>query len=253
MQHSESAVVSDEQRLDDENVVATTPPPQSELDRLLLALTADEKLPNGTISDAGLQHMIAQNRSHALPTWTLYPWNCARCADNCGSAAGVRRHFRNEHSLLRVQYACRDCPKALVKYRSFIDHVRQRHEPLLRLCCDICSAWFWDVERLREHRAGHPRQPLSPPTVLQQSEDDADAVGNVEELTLRLDDEQSVDGCVMEYVDDVNECDMCWKPFGTPATLMAHRRKAHGLGLRHQIGVDGGSEPRFSCDLCCKT
>lgn len=244
---------------------------------MLHIVDADNRHPDGTITDTGVQLLLSASGLRTLPTWSNYPWPCSRCPapTDCGSAAGLRKHYQTEHAPARTRYACRDCALSFLRYRTFVEHVRSVHEPLLRLSCDVCSTLFWDTERLVAHRAAHGRN--GPVLQMSTADDVARYDGTADAADLV---EVAIDGGAAHGLDAVHmdflmssgdDNEQQWEP----VRIQLHRRG--GKAQRRKIvqceaaqaedvdmvaSADGsestqlaapGKQQLYECDMCCKT
>lgn len=257
--------------------------PQPAADRIdiLDIVDADNRHPDGTISAAGVQLLLSATGQRTLPTWEDYPWPCCRCPQptECGSAAGLRRHYQTEHAPARTRYACRDCALSFLRYRTFVEHVRTVHEPLLRLSCDVCSTLFWDAERLVAHRAAHGRNAtkfeVATATGATDVGDGAAAAAEEEEEEVTASDAGAarvLDAVRMDFLMSGEDVEQQWKPMRIHRCGgKSQRRKAVQCQAEDAEQLEAApSEPGddtadgqplaalakqqvYACDMCCKT
>lgn len=238
--------------------------------------TADHRNDDGTITANGVAWLRDAYDPKPLPGWLDYPWTCGACLESFNDAADVRSHFLTAHpsDLTHAMLACRDCPKTFARYRAFVQHVRLRHEPLLQLCCDLCSLWFWDATLMRQHRAAHRREKRSSTSsaTTQSSSSFDDPLTDGTDLHCHKCDRTFEDGASLAgHSCSVQQmCDFCPATFASREELMFHRcHEPESIGVRDDkqsietmdptsIAVNADTSEAeecrlYKCELCCKT
>lgn len=65
-------------------------------------------------------------------------------------------HFTQEHKKTQqdmLQYKCYVCQKIIPRYNFFLNHIRSKHHPNLKLRCEVCDLSCQTFEELAHHRS----------------------------------------------------------------------------------------------------
>lgn len=68
----------------------------------------------------------------------------------------LKEHIATEHNITqseKLQYKCYDCQKIIPRYNYFLNHIRSKHHPALKLRCEACDLCCQTFEELSQHRS----------------------------------------------------------------------------------------------------
>lgn len=105
-----------------------------------------DQLPSGEIKEERVNEL-------KLNRWNNYKWECKECYSIETSYPQLIKHYKDFHSDTTIKYTCFNCTdKIYLNYQEFLQHVITEHHPLLELCCDICSNFYYSRSLLEEHK-----------------------------------------------------------------------------------------------------
>ncbi|XP_005185360.1 zinc finger and BTB domain-containing protein 17 [Musca domestica] len=91
-----------------------------------------------------------------LSHWTSYPFLCSSCDYKAITPMDLFKHVNATHYIANfadMQYKCYDCKKLMTHYSFFLNLIRMKHHPALKLKCDACDMPFKDFVQYANHRA----------------------------------------------------------------------------------------------------
>lgn len=68
----------------------------------------------------------------------------------------LKNHINQIHNITQIdnfKYKCYDCQKTIPRYNFFLNHVRSKHHPDLKLKCEVCDLSCQNFEELSHHRS----------------------------------------------------------------------------------------------------
>uniref|UniRef100_A0A1I8PTT5 Protein krueppel n=1 Tax=Stomoxys calcitrans TaxID=35570 RepID=A0A1I8PTT5_STOCA len=90
-----------------------------------------------------------------VSSWNSYQFMCWVCSTKVTSIIDLFKHAKEKHSMDcddLMQYHCYDCQKNSSNYSAFLNHVRLKHHPALKLRCDACDTLCDHFEHYETHR-----------------------------------------------------------------------------------------------------
>ncbi|TMW52277.1 hypothetical protein DOY81_002610 [Sarcophaga bullata] len=89
-------------------------------------------------------------------SWKSYHYLCFLCDLKTISFLDLKQHIATEHNITesdKLQYKCYDCQKTIPRYNYFLNHIRSKHHPALKLKCEACDLSCQTYEELSQHRS----------------------------------------------------------------------------------------------------
>lgn len=104
-----------------------------------------------------------------MSQWKSYKYYCYACIYTATSIPDLFEHAKSKHNVehfVQLQYKCFDCQNIFIHYSSFLNHIRLRHHPALKLRCDACDILCKTFQEYENHRKNACTQALLYPEVL---------------------------------------------------------------------------------------
>lgn len=84
-----------------------------------------------------------------LGGWLNYEWKCSECFEIFNNVLDLENHSKQVHKR-RCVTNCQPCQNTYLSYTTFLNHISEKHEKLLKFCCIVCSEFrstFLDLHR----------------------------------------------------------------------------------------------------------
>ncbi|XP_037814425.1 uncharacterized protein LOC119605404 [Lucilia sericata] len=91
-----------------------------------------------------------------LNSWKSYTYLCYLCDNNFNNFLDLYTHLAAQHQQTEIDklyYKCFDCQKVIPRYNYFLNHIRSKHHPSLKLKCEVCDLSCQNYEELSYHRS----------------------------------------------------------------------------------------------------
>ncbi|KNC34187.1 hypothetical protein FF38_10125 [Lucilia cuprina] len=91
-----------------------------------------------------------------INSWKSYNYLCYLCDNNFNNFLDLYTHLADQHQqteIDKLNYKCFDCQKVIPHYNYFLNHIRSKHHPSLKLKCEICDLSYQNYEELSYHRS----------------------------------------------------------------------------------------------------
>ena len=200
--------------------------------------------PTSAVKKEHASHHIAQGQ---------YPNTCEVCGKMWKTRVEYWKHMMGVHPDC-LPFICGVCLKVFCNLSSLVDHVREKHWPLLGgdFCCDICGRPYSKVSKMTRHRKVHyvPDNPPELQALLENPKVESEPHFLQQTSTLACD---LCDGNTFEYANveelgkhrqeahSVMPCDLCTKYYGRTSHLWKHVNKIHK------------GHPDVTCPTCQRT
>ncbi|XP_073819712.1 uncharacterized protein [Musca autumnalis] len=171
-----------------------------------------------------------------LTSWKLYPFLCGNCDYRATKPFDLFAHANAEHSIeafTDLLYKCCDCQQLMTHYSSFLNHVRLKHHPALKLKCDVCDKKCRSYTEYANHRKVICSQSAQYPKVLPCTQCCRN-FNSSNGLQAHIKQHQTKEENKEKY-----KCRYCNKEYAWKRSLVNHE-KTHG------------HKPQFKCNQCEK-
>lgn len=204
------------------------------------------------------QHNALSIQEIQISSWKNYQYLCYICDNIFNSFADLKTHIVEEHNVKQldyIKYKCFDCRKLISRYSFFLNHVRARHHPALKLRCDACDLSCQTFDELTQHRHANCVEAKNFVYITACSycfKSFHNAYGKQNHIKF-----QHASPCKVVY-----KCKICHKVFQYKSCLKAHERLHSGISMAQvflfqklltQIVFQLQDTKPFACDYCDKT